>query len=123
MLRFTAGEGAMKAKLYWLAIGNFSEKRVLDGKVIEDDAEYIFPRLELRPGMKVNRITKLFSVLIKEGTIVSSIDLVAEALSIIFPVEETTARADLTTPLRIGHVYLPPPFQDFFSPSTKNTQA
>lgn len=84
--------------LYWMAIAINSEKEVIDGKIREDD---IFQRLVLGDGVNGNQIVKIFRDLKMNGDIQSSYDLIAEAISIIFPIEYSTAYKDLTQGKRL----------------------
>lgn len=75
------------SKIYWLAIAQLCEKPVENGEFIEDE----FPKLKLAEGVKLNQMCLLFMQLKEEGYITSSYDLIAEALSMIFNIKQTTA--------------------------------
>jgi len=103
VIKLTENSDNRKATLYWLAIVTYSEKAVADGKIIEETNEEIFPRLKLSDGLNGNQITKLFLKLKEKGVFVSTctIDHLAEAISIIFPIEYGTAYNDLSQPKRL----------------------
>ncbi len=87
--------------LYWMALSVISEKEVIDGEILESD---IFPKLILGEGMNGNQIVKIFKDLKEEGFIASSYELIAEAISIVFPIEYSTAYKDLTEVKRLVKV-------------------
>lgn len=95
---------SIKTQLHWLAIANYSEKPVIDGKVVDEDNDDIFPRLKLGEGIKGNQITKLFHDLKINGVIIGSNEQIAEAINIIFPIEYSTAYKDLTEEKRLQKV-------------------
>jgi hypothetical protein len=97
-----------KIKLEWSVMLHYCAKPVIDGKIIEEVEEDIFPKLTLGQGIKANQITKIFQRLRINGYITSSWDQIAEAISIILPVEYTTAYNDLTDSKRLKNISLPP---------------
>jgi hypothetical protein len=92
------------AQLYWLAVANYAEKPVKDGKFIEDIDDEIFPQLTLGEGVNGNQITLIFRDLRDRGYITSIDELIAEAISIIFPIAYSTAYKDLTEDGRVKKV-------------------
>lgn len=87
--------------LYWMAILNYAQKEIVDGQILDDS---VFPRLQLNEGVHGNQITRIFRDLKTAGHIISSHDLIAEAISIIFPIELSTAYKDLTEVSRLANV-------------------
>jgi hypothetical protein len=95
---------SLEQQLSWLAVVNYSEKPIEDGKIVEEFDDNEFPRLSLAEGVNGNQITKIFRDLKKKGVLTSSYDLIAEAISIIFHIDESTAYKDLTEEKRLAKV-------------------
>lgn len=82
----------LKNTLASLRILQLSEKPIVN----EQFSDEYFPRLTIAEGINGNQITEVFFRLKQRGYIVGSWDDVAEAISIIFPIDQTTALKDLT---------------------------
>jgi hypothetical protein len=91
-------------RLHWLALYNYADKPIVDGKFVEDIDDDIFPRLNLASNINGNQITLVFRDLRDNGVITSSDESIAEAISIIFPIEYNTAYKDLTEKKRLQKV-------------------
>ena len=95
---------SIEDRLHWAAIAHFADRMVANGKFIEDEDNQIFPRLTLDSDIYGNQITLIFRDLKAKGVITSTDELIAEAISIIFPIEQSTAYKDLTEPKRTQKV-------------------
>ena len=73
------GQGRpLEVQLSWLAIANYADKPIEDGKIVEEYSDDLFPGLVLRKGVNGNQITKIFRDLKQKGVIDSSYELIAE---------------------------------------------
>jgi hypothetical protein len=82
----------LKIQLYAMAIAKLGEKPVIEGEFADD----IFPPIQFGEGVNGNQLTNLFYLLKQNGIIRGSFEQIAEAISIIFPIDFNTAYKDLT---------------------------
>jgi len=103
-LRVTTDKNPLKKQLHWIAIALYCEKPILEGKILEESEDDIFPKLTLGEGIKVNQIVKIFQRLKRQGRLTGTYEQIAEAISIIFPIEYSTALTDLSDASRLKNV-------------------
>lgn len=81
--------------LYWQVIDVYMQKQVDENGNFVDEEEF-FSKLILADKINYNEINKIFKILKEKEYILSSKEQIAEAISMIFPIEYSTAIKDLT---------------------------
>lgn len=81
--------------LYWQIIEVYMQKPVNENGEFVEEEEY-FGKLILNDSVNYNEIAKIFKILKQKNYILSTKEQIAEAISLIFPIEYSTALKDLS---------------------------